>query len=110
MECCDSFEVFDFLYFVNLVVEKKTITIEFILHPLHTGISNMSTHAQSNKKRELSSPLDISEIKKSRAFSPTMAEDIQSDPIAHIRLDEYDIQAISTIVESAEMTYQISIQ
>jgi len=42
-----------------------------------------------------------------------MAEDIQSDPIAHIRLDEYDIQAISTIVEStvtAEMTYQISIQ
>ena len=29
-----------------------------------------------------------------------MAEDIQSDPIAHIRLDESDIQAISTIVES----------
>jgi len=57
--------------------------------------------------------LDISEIKKSRACSPTIAEGIQSDPIAHIRLDEYDIQAIYTIVESivtAEMTYQISIQ
>ena len=73
----------------------------------------MSTPAQSNKKCELSSPLDISEIKKSRACSPTMAEGIQSDPIAHIRLDEYDIQAIYTIVDStvtAEMTYQISIQ
>ena len=42
-----------------------------------------------------------------------MAEGIQSDPIAHIRLDESDIEAILTIVEStvtAEMTYQLSIQ
>ena len=72
-------------------------------------MSSTSTPAQSSKKRELSSPLDISEIKKSRAFSPTMAEGIQSDPIAHIRLDESDIQAISTMVEStvtAEMTCQ----
>ena len=36
---------------------------------------------------------------KSLLFSPTMAEGIQSDSIAHIRLDESDIQAISTIVE-----------
>ena len=47
----------------------------------------------------------------SRACSPTMTEGIQSDPIAHIRLDESDIQAISIIVEwtvTAEMTCQIS--
>ena len=40
-----------------------------------------------------------------------MAEDIQPGPIAHIRLDESDIQAILTIVEStvtAEMTFQLS--